>query len=138
MKNNNKLITLSLVFLSFVCTECFVKPYFIPTNKLTLRPMTRHSFSDVARALPLADKYFLIHSLINHILLQKGDLLLDYCYKKLNYTNITHITTSVDLDFVIKKHCHNLTTLQLFDTIEDNAKLTDCYMHIYTLDDMKK
>lgn len=113
---------LCIALMSFTFTECFIKPFC----------MAKHNFQDIGKSLSVADKYFLVHSLINHIELRKSALLIDYCQKNLNYTNVAQITTSSDLDFVIKKHASNKTTLELFDIIETNAKLTDCYLNVFT------
>lgn len=138
MKNLTSLLLLLLslsLSLSFICVNSFVNPSIMLRKTQHINSMTssKHNFQDISRSLTIADKYFLIHSLINHIVLRKPDLLLDYCYKNFNYTNITNIMLSSDLEFMIKKHCHNKTTLELYDTISENAKLTDCYMNIHTL-----
>jgi hypothetical protein len=133
------LTKLASLILSLITVESFMThPMFFlrksyistPNNSLKL---LRLDFQKISTSLSTTDKYFLIHSLINHIVLRKSDLLFDYCYKNLNYTNVAHITMSADLEYVIKKHYHNKTTLELYDTISENAKLTDCYMNIHTL-----
>jgi hypothetical protein len=128
---------LYIALMSFAFTECFIKPLCLPKRIIGLQ-LAKHNFQDIGKSLSVADKYFLIHSLINHVELKKNALLIDYCQKNLNYTNVAHITTSSDLDFIIKRHSQNATTLELFDIIDANAKLTDCYVKVFTLDNMKK
>lgn len=128
---------LCIVLMSFAFAECFIKPLCIPAKVQTAPKLAKHNFADIGKSLSIADKYFLVHSLINHIILHKDAMMIDYCHKNLNYTNVAHITTSSDLDYIVKKHSHNKTTLQLYDTIMENAKLTDCFVKVFTLEDMK-
>lgn len=129
-------IRLSIMFMSFMFVESFIKPMLLSTrpNLLKLNAMAKHSFVDISSSLSVPDKYFIICSLVDHVVMKKPNMLYDYCYKNLNYTNVMHITLSSDLEYVINKHWHSKSTLDLFDTIQENAKLTDCYMHVYTLD----
>jgi hypothetical protein len=126
----NIFFKLLLVLLSFWSTESFTKPFFIPKQFFQSTKMAKHSFQDFSKSITLADKYFLIQSLVNHIVLHKKDLLYDYCAKNFNYTNISYVCTSSDLDFIIKKHWQSNSALKLYDIIDDNAKLTDCYIKI--------
>ncbi len=90
--------------------------------------MAKHSFKELTRSITVADKYFLVHSLVNHVVLRQSYLLHDLCEKKLNYTDVSNILVSLDLEYVIQKHWQNKSSLQLYETIKENAELTDCYI----------
>jgi hypothetical protein len=114
---------------------------FININKPLLpsfsRGISKHNFVEFAKTNSISDKYVLIQSLINHIVLQKKDQLFDYCYKNLNYTDVMHVVISSDLEFIVKKHYYSKTVLELYDIIKANAELTDCYIKIHTLNNTK-
>jgi hypothetical protein len=99
--------------------------------------MSKHNFVDIAKTNSISDKYLLIRSLINHVVLQQNDLLFDYCYKNLNYADVMHVVISSDLEFIVKKHYDSKTVLELYDIIKANAELTDCYMKIHTLNNTR-
>lgn len=126
----NIFFRLLFVLLSFWTAESFIKPIFIPKPFLQGTKMAKHTFNDLSKDITLADKYFLIQSLVNHIVLHKKDLLYDYCQKQLNYSNISYVCASSDLEFIVKKHWQSNSALKLYDIITDNAKLTDCYIKV--------
>jgi len=122
---------------SFVFSQSFMRPMLLKKS-ISVVAATKYNFNEFTTKISVPDKYFLIQSFINHIVLQKPDLLFDYCYKNLNETNVMHITISRDLEYMVKKHYNTKSILELFDTISSNAELTDCYMKIYTTDDLNK
>lgn len=136
-----KYILMSLLFtLHLLLSESFVN---ILYNKNIIKPkiffnkMSNHYFSDFTKSISIENKYMIIQSLINYIILQKNDLLYDYCSKNMGYNDIMHIIVSSDLEYIIKKHYYNKTVTELYDIIENNAKLTDCYIRIHTLNNTK-
>lgn len=117
---------------------------FININKPLLprlryeRSMTKYNFVDLVKTNSISEKYLLIQSLIDHIVFQKNDMLLDYCYTNLNYTDVMHIVLSSDLEFIVKKHYYSKTVLELYDIIKVNTYLSECYVKIHTLNNTKR
>ena len=99
----------------------------------TTRDMAKYDFKDFAKVNSVSDKYFLINSLIKKVVLYDDNLLYDYCNKYLNNTDVMYVTLSRDLEYIIQKHHYKTTILELYDIIKENAKLTDCYINIHTL-----
>ena len=135
-----KLLILLLAFLSMSESFLHVKIHATPlaNTKLSLRPqqsMTKHNFMDFADKLTVADKYFLIHAMINHVKLQKEQLLFHYCHKNLNYTDVAHVTISPDIKDILSKNCHTKTTLELYDMITENAT-HNTNINVYTIRDI--
>lgn len=132
----NSILKLCIFILSFYSVESFIKPLFLKNNNMNnkiVKSMCKHDFSNIGKSLSISDKYFLIQSLINEVLLKKNHLLFNYCYKKFNYTDISHIVISSDLEYIIKKYYDKNTTLELYDIITQNSKLTDCYIKIHRM-----
>lgn len=135
MKSTTRIV---LFILSFLCVESFVKPLFFDRKKCIPSNMCKHNFGDLTKNnTSISDKYYLIHSLLNHVVYHKKDTLYNYCYNILNYTDIMHIVVSSDLEYIIKKHHDTKKTLELYDIIKNNSKLTDCYVKIHTLHGIK-
>jgi hypothetical protein len=138
MKTKNT-IRISLFVVSFLCVESFVKPLFFVSKKYIPSNMCKHNFADLTKNnTSISDKYYLIHSLLNHVVYNKKDTLYNYYYNILNYTDIMHIMVSSDLEYIIKKHYDTKKTLELYDIIKNNSKLTDCYVKLHTLNNVKK
>ncbi len=130
-------IRIVLSVLSLYIAESFVTLRPFPKHSFMKLKMCKHDFLNFAKDITVADKYFLIQSLINKIILHKPDLLHDYCYKNFNYTDIMHVVVSSDLEYIVKKHYDNKTTLELYDTIKKNAELTDCFLKIHRFNDTR-
>lgn len=128
---------LFLVLLSLFTVESYIKPLFVHKKPLLRPGMCKHNFADFSNNITIADKYFLIHSLTNHIVLNKQDLLFDYCYKNLNYTDIMHVVISPALESVIRSNYDKNTTLELYDTIKTKSLNDDCSISIFRLNDYK-
>lgn len=127
----------ALMMLSFVFSEAFVKPMILRSKSIPLyRSMTKHNFMDFAKTITVADKYFLIHSLINQVVLNKNALLFDYCNKNLNYTDVMHVIISPELETIIRRHYSTNTTLELYDII--CSKSDDCFIDVYKLGNISK
>jgi len=125
--------------LSFLCVESFVKPLFLGTKKCNPPNMCKYDFSDLTKNdASISNKYYLIYSLLNHVVYHKKDTLYNYCYNILNYTDIMHIVVSSDLEYIIKKHHDTKKTLELYDIIKNNSKLTDCYVKIHSWNGVEK
>lgn len=136
IKDNMKFsIRLITFIVSLLSVECFIKPMFIPRKlaiKTSITSLSKHNFVDFAKAITTADKYFLIQSLINDVVLQRKELLYDYCYKNLNYTDVMHVRISDDLINIIRDHYKTSTVLELYDIINTNSYSKDCHVNIYT------
>jgi hypothetical protein len=139
MKSSMKFSIRLLIFiLSFFTVECFIKPLFIP-RKLALQKyihkMSKHNFLDFAGSISIADKYFLIQSLINDVVLQRKELMYDYCYKTLNYTDVMHVKISDEMTNIIRDHYKTSTVIELYDIIKTNSYSKDCHVHVYTFNE---
>ena len=137
MKGIKSYISLFIFVVSFFSVECFIKPLFIPiksTHKSN-RFMSKHNFLDFTQCITTNDKYFLIQSLINDVVLNRKELMYEYCYKNLNYTDVMHIRLSDELADIIKLHYKTNTILQLYDIIRTNSYSKDCHIHVYRLND---
>ena len=128
----NSILRLCIFILSFYSVESFIKPLFLKNSKI-VKSMCKHDFSNFGKSLSIPDKYFLIQSLVNDVVLNRNDLLFNYCYKKFNYTDISHVIISSDLAHIIKKYYHENSTLELYDIIYENSKLTDCFIKIHRM-----
>jgi hypothetical protein len=95
--------------------------------------MAKHNFLDFARTSSVPDKYFIIQSILNHVVLRRSDLLLDYCCKNLNYTDVLHINLSADLECIVRTHYSSTNVLELFDIIKTSSYAKDCHIDITLL-----
>ena len=125
-----------LAAISFYSAQSFVKPWCMQPKIRSLiksTSMTKHNFLDFAGESSVADKYFIIQSLLNHVLLKRSDLLLDYCYKNLNYTDALHIKVSSELESIVKTHYSSQNVLELYDIIKTSSYSKDCHIDVITL-----
>lgn len=124
-----------ITMISFVLSEAFIKPVFLSSGRSikSIKCMTKHNFMDFAKPNSVADKYFLVQSLVNQVVLDRNALLFEYCHKKLNYTDVMHVIVSPELKNIIQKHHDMNTTLELYDIIHENAD--DCFIDVYKLGD---
>jgi hypothetical protein len=124
---------LILAALSCFAVESFVKPMFLTRTVLTKVPMAKHNFLDFARKSSVSDKYFIIQSILNHVILSRSDLLLHYCYQNLNYTDVLHINLSADLERIVRTHYSSKNVLELFDIIKTSSYAKDCHIDVILL-----